>query len=302
MSQSNRPKTTIHVTNITKDKAALKSLFQNMDGFRRISFHQDYCFVCFDNLHYATDAIDHVHGRTDMLAAYAKHGVACANTPTIAVMPNPILYVSLFSYFTEVELTRIFKSYEGFDSCRFFPNHALVRFKDVGSAKHALEDLNSTTNLFANYSTKGAKQTGGKSSRRGTGSAAAAGGSGQGNGGGGPGSHSGSNGDDDRQAIDANNSSENIGFAQANNPKRTIHVTNIEKDKASVLQLFSKYEGFRRVAFYADYCFVCFTDTRAAAKAIEEILFKTKMKANFAKGEFPFSPVLNLLPFHSYTG
>ncbi|KND02663.1 uncharacterized protein SPPG_01748 [Spizellomyces punctatus DAOM BR117] len=267
---SHLPKTTIHVTNITKDKATLKKMFQDMEGFRRISFHQDYCFVCFDDLSSATDAIDTVHSQTDMLAAYAKHGVASATTPTIAVQPNPILYVSLFSYFTEVELTKIFRSYDGFDSCRFFPSHALVRFKDVECAKRALEDLNSTTNLFANYSTKGAKQGSSRSSRRGTTSS----------------STSTTTGIDGDGAAEHARASDAGGVTGSTHPKRTIHVTNIDKDKAHILHLFSQYEGFRRVAFYADYCFVCFADTRTASKAIEEILFKTKMKANFAKADF----------------
>ncbi|KAJ3020909.1 hypothetical protein HKX48_009512 [Thoreauomyces humboldtii] len=285
---SHQPKTTIHVTNITRDKATLKRMFQEMEGFRRISFHQDYCFVCFDDLGSATDAIDEIHSQTDMLAAYAKHGVASTTTPTIAVQPNPILYVSLFSYFTETELTRIFRTYEGFDSCRFFPSHALVRFKDMECSKRALEDLNSTTNLFANYSTKGAKQSGGRS-RRGTVSSTS-----------GAPTINGSvsqtatsiPGRGDRAGVESSSRRDEPGAVTGSgHPKRTIHVTNIDNDKASILALFSKYEGFRRVAFYADYCFVCFADTRTASKAVEELLFKTKMKANFAKADFIPHPI-----------
>ncbi|KAJ3042394.1 hypothetical protein HDV00_007350 [Rhizophlyctis rosea] len=270
---SHPPKTTIHVTNITKDKAILKKLFQSFDGFRRISFHQDYCFVCFDNLEYATQAIDEIHSQTDMLAAYAKHGVASTMTPTIAVQPNPILYVSLFSYMTEAELTKIFRSYEGFDSCRFFPSHALVRFKDVEYAKLALEDLNATTNLFANYSTKGAKNNTRPPKRSNSQSGAAA--------------------EEVEVPPEQGRRSENPTTSSTTQPKRTIHVTNIDKDKASLIRTFSQYEGFRKIAFYADYCFVCFEDMRTASKAIEEVLFKTKMKANFAKADFiphPLSP------------
>ncbi|KAI8920169.1 hypothetical protein DFJ77DRAFT_231293 [Powellomyces hirtus] len=294
---SHQPKTTIHVTNITKDKATLKRMFQDMNGFRRISFHQDYCFVCFEDLSYATDAIDEIHSQTDMLAAYAKHGVASTTTPTIAVQPNPILYVSLFSYFTESELTRIFRTYEGFDSCRFFPSHALVRFKDMECSKIALEDLNSTTNLFANYSTKGAKQGSGRSRRGTSGSVPATS----------PGVTvpNSTNSEaiiataqaptlsiasqPEKEPSDSASRREQAGAVTvtgSGHPKKTIHVTNIDNDKAGILQLFSKYEGFRRVAFYADYCFVCFADTRTASKAIEELLFKTKMKANFAKADF----------------
>ncbi|KAJ3151080.1 hypothetical protein HDU89_002292 [Geranomyces variabilis] len=282
---SHQPKTTIHVTNITKDKATLKRMFQEMEGFRRISFHQDYCFVCFDDLSSATKAIDQIHSQTDMLAAYAKHGVASATTPTIVVPSSRILYVSLFSYFTESELTRIFRMYEGFDSCRFFPSHALVRFRDMECSKIALEDLNSTTNLFANYSTKGAKQSNGRSRRGTTGSAPGVAGSlstsaARSNG-------AGPSAAADKETESTNSRRDQSGsLAGAGQPKRTIHVTNIDNDKASILDLFSKFDGFQRVAFYADYCFVCFEDTRAASKAIEELLFKTTMKANFAKADF----------------
>ena len=62
-------------------------------------------------------AIDRIHSQTEMLAAYAKHGVASNTSPSIAVPPNPILYVSLFPYFGESELTVIFRQYEGFDRC-----------------------------------------------------------------------------------------------------------------------------------------------------------------------------------------
>ncbi|KAJ3053079.1 hypothetical protein HK097_005113 [Rhizophlyctis rosea] len=263
---SHPPKTTIHVTNITKDKATLKKLFQSFDGFRRISFHQDYCFVCFDNLEYATHAIDEIHSQTDMLAAYAKHGVASTMTPTIAVQPNPILYVSLFSYMTEAELTKIFRSYEGFDS------HALVRFKDVEYAKLALEDLNATTNLFANYSTKGAKNNNTRPPKR-------------------TGSQSGIAADDVESTSEQTKRTETSSISSTTQPKRTIHVTNIDKDKANLIRTFSQYEGFRRIAFYADYCFVCFDDMRTASKSIEEVLFKTKMKANFAKADFVPHPL-----------
>ncbi|KAJ3279862.1 hypothetical protein HK104_001116 [Borealophlyctis nickersoniae] len=279
---SHLPKTTIHVTNISKDKAFLKRFFSQFTGFRRVSFHQDYCFVCFENLQTATRAIDEIHSQTvvvadtlqtDMLAAYAKHGAVSTATPTIVVQPNPILYISVFSYMTEAELSKIFASYQGYDSCRFFPSHALVRFRDVESAKLALEDLNATTNLFANYSTKGAKNTTIRLSRPTLACSSA-------------------NVDADT-AESSRRSDGGPAATSSTQPKRTIHVTNIDIDKASLIRLLSRYEGFVRIAFYADYCFVCFADPRFASKAIEEILFKTKMKANFAKADFiphPLSP------------
>ncbi|KAI8811297.1 hypothetical protein BJ742DRAFT_135974 [Cladochytrium replicatum] len=278
------PKTTIHVTSIPShlDRADLKKTFAQYPGFTRISFHADYCFACFEDVDSSTKAIDRIHQTTDMLAAYAKHGVASNTTPTIAVQPNPILYVSVFPYFTEAELVKIFKSYEGFDSTRFFPTHALVRFNSVENARIALEDLNSTTNLFANYSTKGAKN--GFSRGPSSGALSAMGRSEE---------------VPDRQGAGMSNtvasaalggSGANINGVNSSVPRHTIHVTNIKLSKLGLKDFFSTMTGFRKIAFYQDYCFVIFDDVKAAAQAIEDILFKTKMKANFAKAEFTPHP------------
>ena len=113
--------------------------------------------MCFRDIDHASLGIERTHTTSEMVASYAKFGVSCSTTPSIAVAPNPILYISVFPYFTEPELTRIFRGYEGFDSVRFFSGHCLVRFSAIELARKALEDLNSSTNLFANYSTKGAK-------------------------------------------------------------------------------------------------------------------------------------------------
>ncbi|KAJ3192531.1 hypothetical protein HK101_006360, partial [Irineochytrium annulatum] len=301
-------KTTIHVTNIIKDKAELKTLFAAYDGFRRISFHQDYLFLCFANVETSTRAIDRIHNETDMLAAYAKHGVASNTTPSISVQPNPILYVSVFPYFSEGELMKIFKGYEGFDSCRFFPNHALVRFANVECSKRALEDLNSTTNLFANYSTKGAKS--GTEPRRGASHRSASTSDHYGdphhhNGGGGmpggPGGALGSHIHNKSVSVDdflgvgvvhSSSAAANAALSSSNaHPKCTIHVTNLDRDLPGLLDFLGNLRGFRRVAFYVDYAFVIFHDAPTASSAIEEILFGTKMKASFAKAEYSPHPI-----------
>ncbi|KAJ3103782.1 hypothetical protein HDU97_009878 [Phlyctochytrium planicorne] len=290
MSSHHGKKTTIHVTNIIKDKAELKQvwetngtflssgsaysnktlrpqLFSTYPGFLRISFHQDYVFICFSSTDHSTSAIDRIHNTTDMLAAYAKHGVASNTTPSISVPPNPILYVSVFPYFTEAELMKIFRGYEGFDSCRFFPNHALVRFSNVDYSKRALEDLNGTTNLFANYSTKGAKTV--------------------------PGSSKSSQQQQHQQQQQQPSSPPP---QDASSPKCTIHVTNLDRTIPLLLSFFKLIPGFKRAAFYVDYAFVIFYDAASAGSAIEDILFGTKMKASFAKAEYsPHSiPVLGV--------
>ncbi|KAJ3129493.1 hypothetical protein HK098_001260 [Nowakowskiella sp. JEL0407] len=225
-----------------------------------------------------------------MLAAYAKHGVASNTTPSIAVSPNPILYISIFPYFSEPELLKIFKSYDGFDSSRFFPTHTLVRFNTIENAKRALEDLNATTNLFANYSTKGAKYPSGNhqsgkvnnTNHR-------------------PSSVNGSSVDEFGSSVSSSTTTTTTNHNttvqhqptsnSTNQPKHTIHVTNIKMSLLSLKKFFMSLTGFKKVAFYQDYCFIIFADVKTATQAIEEILFRTKMKANFAKAEFTPHPL-----------
>jgi hypothetical protein len=65
MSGSNSNKTTIHVANIIEDRANLWTTFKNLSGFRRMAFHQDFCFVSFDDASNATKAIDFVQKKVD---------------------------------------------------------------------------------------------------------------------------------------------------------------------------------------------------------------------------------------------
>ena len=355
----NAPKTTIHVTGIPQslDRADLKSMFSKFEGFVRICFHSDYIFVSFTEVAYAGKAIEIIHNTTDMLASYAKFGATPINSPSISVQPNPILYIrcsqmiSIFPHFTEQELLKIFKSYEGFDSARFFTSHCLVRYRDVECAKRVLEDLNATTNLFANYSTKGTKKVqasntstllNGRHSATGSpnvtaattsttnntltmiNNAAASGmysltnnynsdsdaqSTGQS-------THSNSiYGDEvhekpnidfqsnkffERRGSYSSNASNNSSYYANSNhtgrsnsmshstsqPKRTLHVTNFNKTKNQLRSIFASFPGFKKVAFYQDYCFVIFSDAEAASNASEELLFKTKLKVSYAKADY----------------
>jgi len=348
----NAPKTTIHVTGIPQslDRADLKSMFSKFEGFVRICFHSDYIFVSFTEVAYAGKAIEIIHNTTDMLASYAKFGATPINSPSISVQPNPILYIrcshmiSIFPHFTEQELLKIFKSYEGFDSARFFSSHCLVRYRDVECAKRVLEDLNATTNLFANYSTKGTKKVqasntssllnsrspnnnaANTSSNTNTltmiNNAAASGMYNLTNNynsdsdGGQSVQSTNSNGYDDeipekpnidfqpnkffeRRGSFSSNASNSSYYANSTHtgrsnsmshntsqPKRTLHVTNFNKTKNQLRSIFASFPGFKKVAFYQDYCFVIFTDAEAASNASEELLFKTKLKVSYAKADY----------------
>ncbi|ORX81608.1 hypothetical protein BCR32DRAFT_244806 [Anaeromyces robustus] len=355
----NAPKTTIHVTGIPQslDRADLKSMFSKFEGFVRICFHSDYIFVSFTEVAYAGKAIEIIHNTTDMLASYAKFGATPINSPSISVQPNPILYIrcshmiSIFPHFTEQELLKIFKSYEGFDSARFFSSHCLVRYRDVECAKRVLEDLNATTNLFANYSTKGTKKVqasntssllNGRHSVNGSPSItasttatstntltminnAAANGmytltnnynSDSDNQSNAQSTNSNTLYDDeipekpnidfqpnkifDRRGSYSSNASNNSSYYansshggrsnsmshNTSQPKRTLHVTNFNKTKNQLRSIFASFPGFKKVAFYQDYCFVIFSDAEAASNASEELLFKTKLKVSYAKADY----------------
>ena len=71
-SNNNNPKTTIHVSNIPDDKVKIYKAFKHLDGFRRVSFHQDFCFVCFEDVHTARQAIDYVQKEVSNAYLYLK--------------------------------------------------------------------------------------------------------------------------------------------------------------------------------------------------------------------------------------
>eukprot|EP00842_Homolaphlyctis_polyrhiza_P006643 jgi/Hompol1/6980/HPOL_004438-RA len=281
-------KTTIHVSNLPKDKAAVKTLFEGMAGFQRIAFHADWVFVSFSSTQAATNAIDYITRKTEMLAAFAKNSISAHSPPTMVVQPNPILFVSLNpATLTEQELTGVLQTYRGFESCRFFPSHALVRFHSVEYARYALENLNETTNLFANYSTKGAKPP--TSSVASSTSTAVS-------------TQQASHGSNTSKATLGSTSRISAVSAsavtltspypinpqtQSSQAKRTIHVTHIDKSMADLYRIMQSLPGFQRIAFYPDYCFVIFSPPAShATQAIEEILFKTRMKASLAKADY----------------
>jgi hypothetical protein len=169
MSQNNA-KTTIHVTNLPEDKSSLWTTFADLPGFKRVSFHQDFCFVCFDEISYATQAIDFVQNsvsyslgfsapiyswdgnQTSMVASYAKHGLSSSNASSINTCPNRILYMSLSPFFMERQWNELLRTYEGFEAIKFFASYGLARFSSIECATDALEDILERTNLSITYS------------------------------------------------------------------------------------------------------------------------------------------------------
>jgi len=141
----------LHITNIQCDRGDLKQLLSSFNGFLRVIFHTDSCYAIFLNEEQATKAIEQLHLSTLMNASYAPNYTPFQTAPS-ANPPNSTLRIRIFpSNITNNELTKILKSYNGFKDVTFYEDSCIVYFQNTDFAKYALEDLNVTTNLIANY-------------------------------------------------------------------------------------------------------------------------------------------------------
>jgi len=148
----------LHITNIQCDRGDLKQLLSSFNGFLRVIFHTDSCYAIFLNEEQATKAIEQLHLSTLMNASYAPNYTPFQTAPS-ANPPNSTLRIRIFpSNITNNELTKILKSYNGFKDVTFYEDSCIVYFQNTDFAKFALEDLNVTTNLIANYVRSDAKR------------------------------------------------------------------------------------------------------------------------------------------------
>jgi hypothetical protein len=184
-----------------------------------------------------------------MIASYAKHGL----TPTInslgSTPPNQILYIGLSSNFSEMNWLDLLKEFAGFEGCKFYSTYALAKFSSIENATQCMDKLGSESNLSLSFS----KIKVGVDS-----------------------------------AIESNTNTDSLSRITSSfpAPKKTIHVTNLDRDRSLFLKMLLSFDGFDRVAFYNDYSFVCFDEIQNAALAMEKLMSKTKMKASFAKVDF----------------
>jgi len=90
------PKGTLHVSNITKDRADLLILFQEYEGFVKVAYYPNWVFVCFDSPDSAGKAIERIHSTTRMQASFAQ----VEYTPSFVRPPvgvcNSVLHVCNF--------------------------------------------------------------------------------------------------------------------------------------------------------------------------------------------------------------
>jgi len=74
-------------------------------------------------------------------------------------------------------------------------------------------------------------------------------------------------------------------------PRRTIHITNLDRDKADLTALISTYKGFERIIFVRDFCFVIFDSINAAELALNRLeIEQPLMIATFSKKNYQHVP------------
>ncbi|KAJ3103727.1 hypothetical protein HDU97_009901 [Phlyctochytrium planicorne] len=152
---------TIYVTNLGgKDKADLKSLCKQLPGFVRVQFGQTNFRVVLKDAENARESMAKI---TEM-----NHGFKCSfarKEPEEKKIdelgePSKVLWTSTL-YWSEAEFRKYLQTtYDGFEKLVFDTAHSWVHFRDVSCSTRALEDMNTTTNLYSVYSKKFDRETG----------------------------------------------------------------------------------------------------------------------------------------------
>ncbi|KAJ3124073.1 hypothetical protein HK098_001398 [Nowakowskiella sp. JEL0407] len=285
----NQSRVTIHVSGITMDMADLKRYFEAFKGFIKIDFHIGLsAYVCFMDLNSANSALEAIQKNTPMqISGYPGSALSGGGmkatfdvsytpfcTRPSANPPNSVLHVTIYpANAPHPDIAKILQFYEGFDRAVFENGSCLAYFKDIDCAKRALEDLNTTTNLVTNYTRK-----------------------------------------EPRAYVNSSYSSGGMVKRPDDQlPKTTIQITNITMDRADLRGFILACVGFKKIAFYRDWCFACFVDIESASKAIDYIHQSTKMRATFTKVEYSqkYTPnnvgnpnptlYVNNLPFNATT-
>ncbi|ORX85225.1 hypothetical protein BCR32DRAFT_290781 [Anaeromyces robustus] len=155
------PKKTLHVTNFTMNKCALRNLLLSFPGFKTVAFYQDYCFVVFADIESATSAAEQLLAKTKLKVNFSKNDyVPNVVSPSSIGNPNSILHVTNYpTSTTETEMIEMYSSYPGYLHIHFSKNFSLVYYQDIASAKNVLQHMNQTTNFTTIYSIKNANNS-----------------------------------------------------------------------------------------------------------------------------------------------
>jgi len=156
-----KPKKTLHVTNFTMNKCALRNLLLSFSGFKTVAFYQDYCFVVFADIESATAAAEQLLAKTKLKVNFSKADyIPNVVSPSSIGNPNSILHVTNYpTSTTETEMIEMYSSYPGYLKIHFSKNFSLVYYQDIASAKNVLQHMNQTTNFTTIYSIKNANNS-----------------------------------------------------------------------------------------------------------------------------------------------
>jgi len=156
-----KPKKTLHVTNFTMNKCALRKLLLSFSGFKTVAFYQDYCFVVFADIESATAAAEQLLAKTKLKVNFSKADyIPNVVSPSSIGNPNSILHVTNYpTSTTETEMIEMYSSYPGYLHIHFSKNFSLVYYQDIASAKNVLQHMNQTTNFTTIYSIKNANNS-----------------------------------------------------------------------------------------------------------------------------------------------
>ncbi|KNC97446.1 uncharacterized protein SPPG_07367 [Spizellomyces punctatus DAOM BR117] len=145
---------TIYVTQLGgKDKADIKTLCLQLPGFHRIQFGQTNFRVVFKDSESASQAMLKIKRLVrSWRASFARKEPEQKLIADIGE-PSKVLWTSTL-YWTEAELRKYLEMYPGFDRLDYDTSHSWIHFADVSSARAALTDMNSTTNLYSVFSSK----------------------------------------------------------------------------------------------------------------------------------------------------
>ncbi|KAJ1565872.1 hypothetical protein HK096_008154 [Nowakowskiella sp. JEL0078] len=267
-------KSVICVTELSIDKADLKFLFQLFDGFERVDFHQDFCFVYFSSIGYSLVGVKRITHTTSMKAYFARdENVEASKNATIAQLtrfesgpPSPVLVLFSFQWnFSNLELTKIFRAYPGFCEIQFLQETCRIYYADAICANHTMVDLNKTTNLIVRFFGTSVEFPGNSAFKINT------------------------------PIFSTPNNSFEVDkipvFPLVNaqiepSSKIIVIIGNVEQPQKEALKIFFKsIHGFCNVNFQSNLARVEFASTVYAATAIDIIQKTSKMSASFAKIE-----------------
>ncbi|KAI9206817.1 uncharacterized protein BJ171DRAFT_307279 [Polychytrium aggregatum] len=138
--------------------STLRQHFARIPGFLLLSFQPSTYLLAFSNAQTAEKAIHHLQTNTRMEVRYAEPREK--DVFKLPHMRRPVpataaLYIRIQQWMPHKRFSELLRVYPGFEDARHFKDHIITRFATPDDATKALEDLEATTDLFVDYSSKG---------------------------------------------------------------------------------------------------------------------------------------------------